>query len=1244
MIFPKIRIGWLATIAYLVFSFTSVMAAPGNLANSPLFTTNSVEPNVFFEVDDSGSMDWEILTKSHWRICSYNDDVGVCNGSKATNGLHYIHSGSNWRSFEYIFDNDDDAYTNKCDDGDRETLESCSADVANDDWRVKSSSINVLYYNPTTSYLPWVNADGSLMANANFSTARSDPQINSAGYIELRNLASDRLGLGFVYNVWTDSHGFTGSSPRTNDPDRTVGANGHVDWWDEQLRYTVNVSSITVETITYTDSFDGSGYIDDVTETISSAVTLSGTGAHALLGGRTVAETQQNIANWYQYSRRRSFVTKSAIASVVADNPDYRYGLNFINNSSFPYDGSSTNFVEVPASNATITENMALISGLNSLNWPAMGTPLRLGLERAGKYFDNTDSRVDPINEQCQQNFSVLFTDGYWNGNSPSSSIGNADGDGYSITVADVAKYYYDNDLSPFPDNVVGNVFDPAPHQHMVTYTVAFGVKGALIDTDSDGWPGNAPGLLESDDWGDAFISDSPEKIDDLWHAAYNSRGTFVAAETPGNVSQALGAALSNISDRIGSAASVAFNTTTLTGSSAVYLAQFNSSNNKWSGDLLSFPLDPITGNVSTTPNWTAATVLEATVSPETTRKIFTYNGTDGTPFSWGTLTATQKADFKINPDNSVSDDTKAEARLDFIRGDRANEEGQSGPYSFRSRSKLLGDIVHSDPVFVGAPELSWPEISPFPSATNETYSDFKLGAAKDREPVVYVGSNDGMLHGFKASDGAEVMAYISNSFYSSSSATEGLHYLTDPNYTHRYYTDMPSTISDVYIDSNDGNSDSWHTILIGGGRGGSRGLFALDITDPTNFVENTTKAANLVLWEFNQDNDSDMGYTYSKPSIVMMNNDRWAAVFGNGYNGTGDGEAKLFILFLDGGLDGVWTDGSAGSDLDYIKITTGVGSIISADCSNASSNCNGLSTPQLVDLNGDKVADRAYAGDLQGNMWAFDLTTANEGTWDIAYKQGGTAKPLFTATNASLPQPITNKPILVKHPDGLGGDPDLLVFFGTGQYLTNSDITNTNLQAFYGVWDNGSHSLTPTNLVEQEFISGTFTSDGSDVSNQVRVLTENTVNYSASDHGWKINLTLASGERVIVDPDVRGDLVFFNTWIPDANPCNAGGSGVLMSVNQINGGSPSSPAFDLNNDGVVDILDMVTWTDAHGVVHTTAPSGESFDSGLPASSSFLSNKQYTPGTDGGQTIDERDVEDLSDSESGRISWHELGR
>ena len=1219
------------------FSFTSsVLAAPGVLADTPLFTKNSSQPNVFFEVDDSGSMDFDILTEKHWEACAYLSGSSAC---ELVQSGHYrgLTDNGTVHDFAFLSHNNDNAYlasqSSNCSGGDdkatfvRRTLEACSNTNQQYDWRVKSSTVNVLFYNPEITYDAWNIGDGTVMSPATFSAVRSDPQVGSAGYSLTRNLN------GFVYHVAVDTHGFSGTRP-AGSSSRQAGSNGLIDLWDEHIRYTVNASSTKVEKITYTGN----------TESITSMPSL---------GSAETQIIQQNIANWYQYARRRSFVAKSAIARVITAKPEYRFGLNFINNTSFPYDGSVTSFVEVPTEAfGTRPENVKLINALFSLDWPPQGTPLRQGLERVGNYFDNTDSRTDPIIEQCQQNYSILFTDGYWNGSSPSSSIGDADGDGQTATVADIAKYYFDKDLSGLANNPYDSV---AGHQHMETYTVAFGLTGLLTDTDGDGWPGNAPGLAgNSAKWGDPFTEDSPEKIDDLWHAAFNSNSKFVSASTPMAVADALEAALSDIGAKVGSAASVTFNGHTLSTNSSVYVAQYKNDSTKWTGDLLSHRLDATTGSVVASSSWSATAQLDARNLATNPRNIFTYNGTEGKSFVWANLTAEQQADLKKNPDTTDSDATEAEARVNYLRGDRSNE-GSNGSFAFRERNTLLGDIVHSDPFYVGQPNSYWPNTAPFPTGSSNSYTAFRTSTAATRDSVVYVGANDGMLHGFNSVDGSEVMAYVPNNVFSSD-ASRGLHFLTDPDYAHRYYVDMPLTSADAYIDKSGGSSPSWHSLLIGGGRAGSKGLFALDITDPTQFGT-ASYIQDQVIWEFDNTDDADLGFTYSKPTIGLMNNGRWAAIFGNGYNNEGSGDAALYIVFLDvgdGGSDGVWDNRSSnGSKPEYIKIITSSGTIVASDCNNTGSSCNGLSTPQPFDLNGDRVIDNVYAGDLKGNMWAFDVKGSDTSNWGVAYPSTSSTspEPLFTATHhessgssnpvpsasISLPQSITGKPILVKHPNKFGGDPDVLVFFGTGQYLVDTDITTSDVQSFYGVWDKGSGSLTPSDLVEQEILSGTFTNVSmGDVSGQVRVLTDNEVDYAGGKKGWFINLS-ASGERTYTNPLIWGGLVYFTTQIPSDDPCEPGGSGNLMAVKQINGGRPDKPAFDFNGDGIVDSHDQVISSD--GTEYS--PSGDVFNhgKGLPTSPKIGPGGKgiYIAGTDGNEMRAIPALDELR-----RLSWEEL--
>jgi len=364
------------------------------------------------------------------------------------------------------------------------------------------------------------------------------------------------------------------------------------------------------------------------------------------------------------------------------------------------------------------------------------------------------------------------------------------------------------------------------------------------------------------------------------------------------------------------------------------------------------------------------------------------------------------------------------------------------------------------------------------------------------------------------------------------------------------------------------------------------------------------------VMWEFTH---ADLGYTYSKPAIGLMNNGRWAAIVGNGYNDTGSGEAKLFIVYLDGGLDGVWTPGT-----DYLAITTGVGT---------SAARNGLSSPSLVDTNGDKVADRIYAGDLLGNMWVFDISSSTASSWGMAYQTAGVPKPLFTAMSGESPpkpQPITSKPSVAKHvsvKSSSSNIPNLMVYFGTGQYIATGDTGTTADQTFYGVWDNGTQERLRANLTPQTFVAGAA---------GTRVLTNTAIDYTTK-FGWYIDLNkinAGTGERVVVDSLVRDNEVYFNTMIPENVPCSYGGSGWAMRVNRDNGGTPAAPVFDTNGK------DGVTSDDDKNVV------GELVSHGIMTESKILGDQVYTSTSDG--NIVQRRAPPHKREGIGRRSWREI--
>jgi type IV pilus assembly protein PilY1 len=470
------------------------------------------------------------------------------------------------------------------------------------------------------------------------------------------------------------------------------------------------------------------------------------------------------------------------------------------------------------------------------------------------------------------------------------------------------------------------------------------------------------------------------------------------------------------------------------------------------------------------------------------------------------------------------------------------------------------------------------------------------------------------MLHAFN-DNGVEVFGYIPATLFSTD-AGAGLHYLSDPTYTHRYYVDLSPAVQDAYITL--GGNASWRSILVGALRGGGKGIFAIDVTDPSALA---TSAASKVMWEFTH---NDLGYTFSEIQIGKMNNGKWAAVFGNGYNNdpTGDGHAKLFVLYLDGS-----------NITSPIIIDTGEGYLdsVSKECGNASSDCNGLSTPRLVDLNGDGTTDRVYAGDLHGNLWAFNVADVTPSNWSLAY---GT-NPLFRACSTSSctssnRQPITSQPDVMWHPTqtAYATQPNLMVFFGTGQYLTQMDIATSQVQTFYGVWDSNLGNL-DRSVLQLQTISTTY--NDSALGN-VRTISSNTVDYSSTEKGWLIDLPI-SGERSVTNPVAVGSVVFFNTVIPNtssSNMCSVGGSGWLMVVDLLTGGAPSFAPIDVNDDGIFDTSDQLG---NDPVIGTDSP-------GVPAESRIISDKRITVDSTGAIVID--NVQPGPPQVPSRMSWSEL--
>lgn len=1157
-----------ATFA-LTWPIGSTLANALTFQSTPLFMGTLTAPNTFILLDDSGSMDWEILAGRYWDPCAYDANfTGLSNATPACGtlidnyGMMKTFANKNYRNFSYIYANNDNLYgTNSaCNAAEYNALENCGISTPSD-WRMLSSSLNVIYYNPAITYLPWPgnckksseDAADTACQNAVFTAARSNPKEGSTGYNLTKDLSKNGLA---SYHVWIDNKGFVASDTRplrgekinvSNQPNHTV------DLWDSHLKYTFTESN-TVEITKYNyapNNKDLNVKADktaNLTDTnacynilgtdVSSATATNGPGC------KTILESQLNFANWYQYHRKRSYVAKNALATLISKQPNIRFGLTTLNQSD-------KFFSELPDKNTVNYQghNQALISQIFDIPWLASGTPLRASLDQVGKYYSGElPEKNNPITSACQKNIALILTDGYWNDTQVNTQIGDADKDGIPSTLADVARYYYLKDLSPLSNNLKADALNTANWQHLSTFGINFGNVGKLVDTDLDGWPN--PPLNENSHWGNPHFS-SASKIDDLWHAAFNSKGAYASVFEPKLISQKLNDFATTIQNHNGGIAAPAVNTNIINEKTIAYFPRFNSPN--WTGELTGYPVNQL--------GIQKKARFQAKINPDENRVIITkgWQKTDkGAPFRWPSNAIDLKTKNLLSdnvlalladaPTDSDGMNSYGLQLINYLRGDASQEQSNKG--AFRNRPSLLGDIIHSQPIYVDAPKRFYPD-----NIASKSYEIFKKQHST-RVPMVYVGANDGMLHGFNAQTGEEKLAYVP----AMTNIFSTLPNLISPTYSHTYFVDGPLTEADAFI------SNEWQTLLVGTAGQGGKGVFALNITDPAIFSEKN--AASTFLWEFTEKDDPGVGYLLNQPHITKLrykgNEYKWAVIFGNGYQTT---ESALFILFIEMGKDGTWT-----IDSDYLKIP------VPAD---SSQKIAGITSVYPVDMNNDFITDYVYGADLNGHIWKFDLTDATAANWQ------NKVTAFFTASFATPgDQPITAPLVVTPHP--LGKDKGVMIYFGTGKYLETADTSTDSAltQSFYALWDKLDGSVPTKNALLKQSILNEIAKE----KKVFRQVSNSSINWNApkqtadaAQHlGWYLDFFVSGrstnqGEKMVSKPLVHDGKLLFTTLIPNQNSCEFGGKSWLMTLNAENGGSLAEFSFDLNKDGQFDDQDKIT-------------------------------------------------------------------
>jgi type IV pilus assembly protein PilY1 len=721
---------------------------------------------------------------------------------------------------------------------------------------------------------------------------------------------------------------------------------------------------------------------------------------------------------------------------------------------------------------------------------------------------------------------------------------------------------------------------DSATWPHMSEYLVGLGVNGQLnYSTDTDcttdttntsdacalrkgisnssgniGWPtpnGTGGGI--------------PANVDDTWHAALAGRGQYFNAGNPQSLIAQLTNILTNITARAAQPTVSAVNASVLTLGAITYNTGYSSVD--WSGVLQAVTLntDGTLGSV----RWDAGLNLtDPTKTDPTTRNIFTVMmNSDGSvtamPFeSSSSFDTAETAGLTAPAATDTTNDTLAN-RVNYLRGVRTEETLNV----MRPRSSLLGAIINAQPVYVSYPasgyNSSWPTGSNESQTGAQTYDNY-VSTNAFRAGTLYVAANDGMLHAFDASLQCTAKDAGGNciSYSAAQAATAGYErwayvpravYANLGNLTSKSSFKFAPTVDatpvtrDVFFSDN-----KWHTILVGGLRLGGRGVYALDISNPTG----VTESAPNVLWEVDADTPafdaSNLGFTFGQPNVGRLANGKWVVLVPGGYfpdcsksdhpancvtiAAAANGYTSLFIL-----------DAETGALIREIKTPTTISGVTSY----------GLSSPVLGDYNNDQIDDVAYAGDLAGNLWRYDLSDTSPANWTVslAYQPATQGVQPITVMPRLFADPATNR---------------FMVVFGTGKFLGAGDNSSTTVQAVYGIRDELNSSgkpitVTPGTLLQQTLSETTITDSTSpNFGATLRTITSNPI--SNSYYGWYFSLLTTNGttqtdagERVVVTPAAlfNTNTVVISTLIPgSSDPCNPSVVGAIMLIDATSGGA----------------------------------------------------------------------------------------
>ncbi len=831
-------------IATCLLALAGLLYGPASqatgVAELPLKASVLAKPNVIFGLDDSGSMDGEMLLHTNDGMFWWDYSAAAGWNSSGTPWFNEVGDATTqFRKMIYLFPNG------------TATGARTYADATNDHFAVppttqfawlRSSAYNPIYYDSRTTYSPWspayVSGTTVTYTAASTSAAKSHPIYGTDTLNLTTDVAANRTANftftafpGMKVPIGADTCDYASCTTWTGTATEFTVASGTI----KKVSYAYYPATFwTKESCTVsTDAKDSDrtcAYAPDGTTTLKRYQIKSG---NSFPSGRSYADEIQNFANWFQYHRKRKLMLNGAVGQVLEPLTGLRMGMVVFNSRSTVtmYDIDSTN----PATNGR------KVAGLFYATNGSGGTPTRETLQYIGEQYRNNST---VIQYACQRNAAFIMTDGFatvssttapfsydqatWGSGAPYQTI-------YSPSLADLALAYYTVNLNTtfVKGQVPTTSADTNKNLHMNTYGMTLGAKGTIFVNE------DTPVPTAASAWPNPTSNRSPTAVDDLWHATINGRGKMYTAATPAETAERIRTGLLDFLNQNGAQAGVAVSTVNLSrGDGNAYLGAYNPSG--WTGDLTANAIDSASGNISTTATWSASAKL--TARDWTTRVIASHNGSGGAAFTEAGVGSIVAA--------SGSWGTTADV-MNYLRGDRSKEGT-----TFRARSSLMGAIISSEP-------------------------------AIDRDnKVAYIASGEGMLHAFDVTPGStagqELWAFVPNAVLADMGQT------TARGYTFKTQLDGTPVI---------GKTGASSKLLVAGMGAAGRNYYALDVSAPRSRSESDL---SWVKWQFPTGSADSyatkVGQTLGRPSIVNTAAG-YRVLVTSGYNSTYDGKGRLFVL-----------------------------------------------------------------------------------------------------------------------------------------------------------------------------------------------------------------------------------------------------------------------------------------------------------------------------------------------------------